>query len=176
MDGPCALRNNGHPSQSEDAWLNGAQTGGYCAMFRPISFWLTFHWGGMTPMRRLLSPGGSERCYLHSVGAGERGDPSLPNGLGREKANARTDSHISYAHVHSVAPFTPSRALAHFQGNFDTSNYWALGSDRSIPGFNRRTEEKRADSRLELPIGLRQCAGLSELHVCLHLFFPLRAF
>lgn len=27
MDDPCALRNNGHPSKSENAWLNGAQTG-----------------------------------------------------------------------------------------------------------------------------------------------------
>ncbi|CAB1427563.1 unnamed protein product [Pleuronectes platessa] len=57
MDGPGALRNNGHPSQS-----------------------------------------GSERCYLHSVGAGERGDPSLPNGLGRKsKTPART--HTSLMHT-----------------------------------------------------------------------------
>lgn len=27
MDDPHALRNNGHPSKSENAWLNGAQTG-----------------------------------------------------------------------------------------------------------------------------------------------------
>lgn len=39
-------------------------------MFRPISFWLTFHWGGMTPMRRLLSPGGSERCSSTAWGGG----------------------------------------------------------------------------------------------------------
>lgn len=56
------------------------------------------------------------------------------------------------------------------------SNYGGLGSDRSIPGFNRRTEERRTDNCLESPLGLKQCAGLSELHVCLPLFCPLGAF
>lgn len=113
---------------------------------------------------------------LHSVGAGERGDPSLPNGLSWKNRRPRRLLHISHAHIHSVAPFTPSGSPAHFQGNFDMSNYWGLESDRSIPGFNRRTEEKRTDNRLELPLGLRQCVGLSELHVCLPLLSPLGGF
>ncbi len=113
---------------------------------------------------------------LRSVGAGERGDPSLPNGLSWKNRRPRRLLHSSRAHMHSVAPFTPSGSPTHFQGNFDMSNYWGLGSDRSIPGFSRRTEEKRTDNRLELPLGLRQCAGLSELHVCLPLLSPLGAF
>lgn len=56
------------------------------------------------------------------------------------------------------------------------SNYCGLGSDRSIPGFNRHTEVRRTDNRLESPLGLRQCAGLSELNVCLPLSFPPRGF
>lgn len=38
MDGPCALCNNGHPSQSEDAWLNGAQTGDTVQCSGPFPF------------------------------------------------------------------------------------------------------------------------------------------
>ena len=38
MDDPCALRNNGHPSQSEDAWLNGAQTGDTVQCSGPFPF------------------------------------------------------------------------------------------------------------------------------------------
>lgn len=42
MDGPGALCNNGHPSRGHYGRLNGAQAGGYCAMFRPISLLLAF--------------------------------------------------------------------------------------------------------------------------------------
>lgn len=45
---------------------------------------------------------------LHSVGAGERGDPSLPNGLSWKNRRPHRLLHISYAHIHSVASFTPS--------------------------------------------------------------------
>lgn len=38
MDSPCALWNNGHPSQSEDAWLNGAQTGDTVQRSGPFPF------------------------------------------------------------------------------------------------------------------------------------------
>lgn len=101
--------------------------------------------------------------------------PFFAQWVGLEKQTPMA-SHISYARIHSVELLTPSGYPAHFQGNFDVSNYRGLGSDRSIPGFNSHTEEKRADNRLELPLGWRQCAKLSELHVCLPLFFPLRAF
>lgn len=62
MDGPCARRNNGHPSQSERSWFNGAQTGDTVQCSGPFPFDSHSTGGGVTPMRRLLSPGGSERC------------------------------------------------------------------------------------------------------------------
>lgn len=98
MDGPCALRNNGHPSQSEDAWLNGAQTGDTVQCSGPFPFDSHSTRGGMTPMRRLLSPGGSERCSLHGVGAGERGDPSLPSGLGWKSRRPHRPAHRLRTH------------------------------------------------------------------------------
>lgn len=55
---------------------------------------------------------------LHSVRAGERGDPSLPNGLSWKNRRPHRLLHISHAHIHSVAPFTPLGPSAHFQGNF----------------------------------------------------------
>lgn len=48
----------------------------------------------------------------------------------------------------SMHPSTPRRSSGHFQRNFDTSNYGGLGSDRSIPGPNRRWEERQTDNRL----------------------------
>lgn len=78
MDGPGALRNNGHPSRGQNGRLNGAQTGGWdtAQCSGPFPFPLTFRrgggggGGGATPMRRLLSPGVSERCS--SAASGQR--------------------------------------------------------------------------------------------------------
>lgn len=76
-----------HPGATA-ADLMGLRLGGYCAMFRPISLPLTFRWsscgggGDATPMRRLLSPGVSERCSSAASGQGERGHPSVAIGLG----------------------------------------------------------------------------------------------
>lgn len=61
-------------------------------MFRPISFWLTFHRGGMTPMRRLLSPGGSERCSSTVSVQGSEETPLCPMGWAG-KIDAHTDLH-----------------------------------------------------------------------------------
>lgn len=103
-------------------------------------------------MRRLLSPGVSERCS--SAASGQRGArrPSLwpmgPAGKTHTRAHTRARSP-------SMHPSTPWRSSGHFQRNFDTSNYGGLGSDRSIPGPNGRTEERRTDNRL----GSRQRLG-----------------
>lgn len=58
----CALPNNGHPFQRDHAWFNGAHTGDTVQCSGPFPFDSHCKGGGMTPMRRLLSPGGSERC------------------------------------------------------------------------------------------------------------------
>lgn len=109
---------------------------------------------------------------LHSVRAGERGDPSVANGLRWKNRRPRRLLHVPHTHIHSAAPSTPWRSPGHFQRNFDMSNYGGLGSDRSIPGLNRHTEERRTDNRLESPLRLRQCVGLSEIRVCLPPPFP----
>lgn len=116
----------------------------------PFPFPLTFRrgggggGGGATPMRRLLSPGVSERCS--SAASGQRGARRPLCGQW-----ARLEKH-THAHTQarspSMHPSTPWRSSGHFQRNFDTSNYGGLGSDRSIPGPNRRTEERRTDNRL----------------------------
>lgn len=38
MNGPCVLCNNRHPSQSKEAWLNGAQTGDTVQCSGPFPF------------------------------------------------------------------------------------------------------------------------------------------
>lgn len=71
-------------------------------------------------------------------------------------------------------PYTLEAIGSHFQRNFDTSNYGGLGSDRSIPGPNGRTEERRTDNRLRS----RRRLGPSAVRICLppqHLF-PCGAF
>lgn len=88
MDGRGALRNNGHPSRGHNGWLNGAQAGGDTAQCSGPFHLLTFYRGAgggrgdATPMRRLLSLGVSERCSSTALGQGERGHPSVANGLG----------------------------------------------------------------------------------------------
>lgn len=73
-------------------------------------------------------------------------------------------------------PSTPRRSSGHFQRNFDTSNYGGLGSDRSIPGPNGRTEERRTDNRLRS----RRRLGPSAVSACVCLppqrFSPWGAF
>lgn len=88
MDSPCVLRNNGHPSHSEDAWLNGAQTGDTVQCSGPFPFDSHSTGDGMTPMRRLLSPGGSERCSSAVSGQGSEETLLCPVGWA-----GKTDAH-----------------------------------------------------------------------------------
>lgn len=88
MDSPCVLCNNGHPSHSEDAWLNGAQTGDTVQCSGPFPFDSHSTGDGMTPMRRLLSPGGSERCSSAVPGQGSEETLLCPVGWA-----GKTDAH-----------------------------------------------------------------------------------
>lgn len=88
MDGRGALRNNEHPSRGHNGRLNGAQAGGDTAQCSGPFPSLTFRRGGgggrgdATPMRRLLSPGVSERCSstASGQGRGSEGTPVWPMG------------------------------------------------------------------------------------------------
>lgn len=92
---------------------------------------------------------------LRSAGAaGSEETLSVANGPGRKNTHTRTHTRARSPSMH---PSTPWRSSGHFQRNFDTSNYGGLGSDRSIPGPNGRTEERRTDNRL----GSRQRLGPS---------------
>lgn len=59
-DNPCDLDSSGHPSQGEHVWFNEAQIGDTVQCSGPFPFDSLCSGSGMTPMRRLLSPGGSE--------------------------------------------------------------------------------------------------------------------
>lgn len=90
---------------------------------------------------------------LRSAGAaGSEETLSVANGPGRKNTHTRAHTRARSPSMH---PSTPWRSSGHFQRNFDTSNYGGLGSDRSIPGPNGRTEERRTDNRL----GSRQRLG-----------------
>lgn len=135
-------------------------------MFRPISFWFTFHWSGMTPMRRLLSPGGSE--WSSATVSGHRSKKTLPCPMGwARKSNTHTDSYLTYSHIHSVALPTPSGSAAHFQGNFRHEQLWGV---REWQVYSRSQQKRRGPTIVwNHRLG---CAGLSELRVCLALSFP----
>lgn len=76
-DNPCDLDSSGHPSQGEHVWFNEAQIGDTVQCSGPFPFDSLCSGSGMTPMRRLLSPGGSEWCSSTVQEQEERGDPSL---------------------------------------------------------------------------------------------------
>lgn len=147
-------------------------------MFRPISFWLTFHWGGMTPMRRLLFPGGSEQCS--SIAWGQGSEETLPYPVGRAgktHAHRHAHLHISHTRTHSVAPFAPSRG-----SRLCSSKFWM---EQLL-----RVKEWQVHSRFQQAhrgeVGWQSsgittwveavCPWLSELRVCLPLSFSPRAF
>lgn len=68
-------------------------------MFRPISLRLTFHWGGMTPMRRLLSPGGSEQCYSTVWGQGSEETLLCPVGWAGKSRHPLRPAHLLHTHT-----------------------------------------------------------------------------
>lgn len=91
MDDPCALRNNGHPSKSENGRPNGAQAGDTVQCSGPFPSHSHSAGGGATPMRRLLSPGVSERCSSTVSGQGSEETPLWPMGYA-----GKTDAHAGF--------------------------------------------------------------------------------
>lgn len=88
---PCVLCNNGHPSQSGRSWFNGAQTGDTVQCSGPFPFDSHSTGGGVTPMRRLLSPGGSERCSFSVQEQRSEETPASPRWVGLKKQTSTQD-------------------------------------------------------------------------------------
>lgn len=98
MDDLRAPRNNGHPSKSENGRLNGAQAGDTVQCSGPFPSHSHSSEGGTTPMRRLLSPGVSERCSSTVSGQGSEETPLWPMGYAG-KTDAHAGSYTFPAHT-----------------------------------------------------------------------------
>lgn len=127
-------------------------------MFRPISLWLTFHRGWRDPNETPAFPRWQWAMLLLSVGAEERGDLCFPRWVGLKKQTstpARTSHPPTLTYTLNPWGLQPT-----FKEIFDIGNYWALGSDRSILGFQ---QAHREDAGWQLS----RCSRLTELNACL---------
>lgn len=106
-----------HPRE-ECSWFNGAQTGGTVQCSGPFPFDSLSTGGGVTPMRRLLSPGGSERCSFLEQEQRSEETPALSRWFGLKKqAHAARPPTLTYTLCTLGGP-QPS-----FKGIFDTGHY-----------------------------------------------------
>lgn len=116
-------------------------------MFRPISFWLTFHWGWRDPNETPAFPRWQWAMLLHSVGAGERGDPSLPNGLSWKNRRPHRLSHISHAHIHSSCTLHTLGAPSPLSRKFRHEQLWGVREWQVYSRF-QQAHRREADWQL----------------------------
>lgn len=156
---------------SENAWLNGAQTGDTVQCSGPFpsdshSTGVAWpQWDACFP--QVAVSDAPPQCQ----GRGATRPFSVQWAELEKQTPTQTLTHLSRTHTLSCtlhAPGVPcplSRKFRHEQ-------LWGVREWQVYSRSQHRTEERRTDNRLESPLRSWQCAGLSVLYVCLPLFSP----
>lgn len=98
-------------------------------------------------MRRLLSPGGSERCSSTVSVQGSEETLLCPMGWAG-KTDAHTDSHTSLTHTYTpVAPFTPSGPPSPLSRKFRHEQLWGVREWQVYSRF-QQAHRREADWQL----------------------------
>lgn len=130
-----------HPREVR-SWFNGAQTGETVQCSGPFPFDSHSTGGGVTPMRRLLSPGGSERCSFLEQEQRSEETPVCPV-VWAEGTETHAGSHISSTHTH-LHPLHPWGGFqTHFQGNFWHRQLLSVRKWQVYSGFETGPRRRR---------------------------------
>lgn len=160
-----------HPGATT-AGLMELRLGGYCAMFRPISLahippgW-RWWWGWRDPNETPAFPRCQWARLLHSVRAGERGHPSVANGLGWKN----TDIAQAFT-LH--APLHPGGHRVTFSEKFRHEQLRGI-REWQVYSRSQRAHRREADwqsSQVEAAAPTERSARLSASPA----FIPLRGF